>query len=137
MPTSPSHSGTSRRVLVVDDEQTICDLVSKYLSRQGFEVVAVNTGAEALKLVDQSPFDLVILDIALEDSDGLELLSAVKASHPSLPVIMMTGMGFDEELVNEALARNASGYVSKGLPMNQLLMEIHRVIKQSAPPGAQ
>jgi two-component system, NtrC family, response regulator HydG len=133
MPTSPSSGGTSQRVLVVDDETTICDLVGKYLSRQGFEVVAVNSGAEALKVVDGSPFDLMILDIALEDSDGLELLSAVKATHPGLPVIMMTGMGFDEELVKEALSRRASGYVSKTLPMNQLLMEIRRVIKQSAP----
>jgi DNA-binding NarL/FixJ family response regulator len=70
----------------------------------------------------------MILDIALPDADGLELLEKVKTSHPNLPVIMLTGMGFDEDLVSEALAKKASGYVSKTLPLDQLLMEIRRAL---------
>jgi DNA-binding NarL/FixJ family response regulator len=77
--------------------------------------------------------DLMILDIALPDADGLELLESMKAAHPNLPVVMLTGMGFDDELLSEALRRKASGYISKTLPLDQLLMEIRRILKSSEP----
>lgn len=122
-----------QRVLVVDDEEAICALVSTYLTKNGFDVVTAKSGTEALRITENSPVDLMVLDIALAEDDGLELLGEVKEAHPNLPVIMMTGMGFDEELVNEALRKKASGYLSKTLPLNQLLLEIRRVLKQGAP----
>ena len=75
------------------------------------------------------PLNLVILDVPLGDSDGLEILQTLKNAHPNLPVIIMTGIGFDEELLQEAIKKGASGYVSKTLPLDQLLMEVHRTLK--------
>ncbi len=121
----------SQRILVVDDEAPIRELLSSYFLKRGYQVSTAASATEALRALDESPVDLTILDIALADADGLELLESIKKSHPKLPVIILTGMGFDDELLKEALAKKASGYVSKTLPLDQLLMEVRRVISQA------
>ncbi len=118
----------SPHILVVDDEQPICDLLANYFSKRGYQVTTARTGNEALRLTDETPFNLMILDIALADADGLELLETIKNSHSKLPVIILTGMGFDDELLKEALEKKASAYVSKTLPLDQLLLEVRRVL---------
>jgi DNA-binding response OmpR family regulator len=70
---------------------------------------------------------LVVLDIGLGGEDGLNLLCEIKARHPETQVVMLTGMGFVEDLLEEAQEKGADGYVSKGLPMDELLLEIKRV----------
>lgn len=119
-------------ILVVDDEAPICDLLSNFFRKRGYEVSTAATAPEALRLADEVTLHLVILDIALADADGLELLGKVKSAHPNLPVIILTGMGFDDELLQEALQKKASGYVSKTLPLEQLLSEVRRTLKQAA-----
>jgi len=91
-------------------------------------VTTAATGAEALRLVDEVRLHLVIVDVILPDIDGLELLQALRGSHPNLPVLIMTGIGYDEQLLQEALQKGAAGYISKTLPLGQLLMEVHRVL---------
>jgi CheY-like chemotaxis protein len=117
----------SQRILVVDDEAPIRELLSSYFQKRGYAVTAAATGSEAIRALDELPVDVMILDIALADADGLELLETIKQDHPKLPVIILTGMGFDDDLLKEALAKKASGYVSKTLPLDQLLMEVRRV----------
>ncbi|MEW6306194.1 MAG: response regulator [Verrucomicrobiota bacterium] len=119
----------SQHILVVDDEAPICDLLSSFFRKRGYEVSTATSAEEALRLADEIAIQLMILDIALADADGLEVLERVKGSHPNLPVIILTGMGFDEELLKEARSKNASGYVSKTLPLDQLLLEVRRVLK--------
>jgi DNA-binding NtrC family response regulator len=115
-----------QHILVVDDEPPIRDLLSSFFRKHDYEVSTVATGAEALQAVDDKGVEVVILDVLLTDTDGLEVLSQIKAKHPKLPVIMITGIGFDEELLQEALQKGAAGYISKTLPLDQLLMEVHR-----------
>lgn len=117
-----------QHILVVDDEASIRDLLSAYFRKHDYQVTAAATADEALRLVDDQSIQAVILDVLLADTDGLEVLAKIKASHPRLPVIIMTGIGFDEELLQEALQKGASGYVSKTLPLDQLLMEVHRTL---------
>ena len=116
-------------ILVVDDEAPIRDLLSQYFKKRGYEISTAATITEALHGVAELVPDLVILDIALAEGDGLELLESLKASNPSLPVIILTGMGFDEDLLQEARQKGADGYISKTLPLDQLLMEVHRTLK--------
>ena len=99
-----------------------------YLNKHGFEVMTASTGVEAKRLVDEVPFSLVILDIMLAGSDGIAILSELKEAHPQLPIVIMTGIGFDEKLLNKALLNGAAAYVSKTLPLDQLLVEINRVL---------
>jgi len=117
--------------LVVDDEAPIRELLSSYFQKRGYTVSAAANGSEAIRILDELSIDVMILDIALADADGLELLESIKMDHPKLPVIILTGMGFDDELLKEALEKKASGYVSKTLPLDQLLMEVRRVSNQA------
>jgi two-component system nitrogen regulation response regulator NtrX len=115
-------------ILIVDDEAPIRQLLQSYFKKHGYEASAASNETETMKLVDEVPLNLVVLDVLLGDHDGLDLLQTIKQSHPNLPVIIMTGIGFDEELLQEAISKGASGYISKTLPLDQLLMEVHRTL---------
>ncbi len=116
----------SQRILVVDDEPQIRELLSVYLSRQGFHVITATSSDETLAALEQTPVDMVVLDIGLADEDGLKLLEAIKKGRPHLRVVMLTGMGFVEDLLQEAHQKGADGYVSKIVPLDELLMAIKR-----------
>lgn len=121
----------SRNILVVDDETQIRDLLAIYLKRQGFAVVTAATSAETTEKLAQQSFDLVVLDISLAGEDGLSLLAQIKSNHPEIKVIMLTGMGFVEDLLQEAHQKGADGYVSKVLPLDELLLTIQRILRGS------
>lgn len=123
----------SQHILVVDDEAQIRELLSVYLRRQGYKVSVASTGAETLATLGQTPVDLVVLDIGLEHEDGLGLLARIKANHPKVRVVMLTGLGFVEDLLEEALQKGADGYVSKVLALDELLMAIQRLFKPGHP----
>jgi DNA-binding NtrC family response regulator len=115
-------------ILVVDDEASIRQLLQSYFKKHGYQVSVASSASETTKIADEEPLNLVVLDVLLGDQDGLEVLQNLKQAHPSLPVIIMTGIGFDEELLQEAISKGASGYISKTLPLDQLLMEVHRTL---------
>ena len=119
----------SRNILVVDDETQIRDLLGIYLKRQGFAVATAATSEETLQKLAQQPSDLVVLDISLGGEDGLSLLGQIKATYPATKVIMLTGMGFVEDLLQEAHQKGADGYVSKVLPLDELLLTIQRILR--------
>ncbi|MDB6054647.1 MAG: chemotaxis protein CheY [Verrucomicrobiales bacterium] len=118
-----------QRIFVIDDEVPICELLTKFFSKRGYEVSTAHSAEAArVQLADQS-FDLTILDVLLPDTDGLVFLESIKRMHPNMPIVIMTGIGFDEELLQESIQKGASGYISKTLPLDQLLMEVHRILK--------
>jgi DNA-binding NtrC family response regulator len=119
----------SQNILVVDDEAQIRELLSIYLRRQGYEVSTASTAAETLKTLSNTSVDAVVLDIGLANEDGLGLLADIKKAYPSLRVIMLTGMGFVEDLLEEAHQKGADGYVSKILPLDELLMALQRTFR--------
>src|SRR5213594_2971909 len=110
--TSPKPTDMKQHILVVDDESQIRDLLSIYLRKQGYEVSTASTSSETLSCLAGGPVDIVVLDIGLAQEDGLSLLEHLKASHPNVRVIMLTGMGFVEDLLQEAHDKGADGYVS-------------------------
>jgi len=119
----------SQHILVVADESQICDLLAIYLSKQGYKVSTAASSAQTMRLVDENAIDLVVLDIGLAEEDGLKLLPTIKARYPNLRVVMLTGMGFVEELLQEANQKGADGYVSKVLPLEELLLAIQRALR--------
>jgi DNA-binding response OmpR family regulator len=118
-----------QHVLIVDDEEQMRDLLSLYLTRHGYEVSVASTSQETLAIVDQKQVHLVVLDIGLGGEDGMKVLSAIKKRRPDTQVVMLTGMGFVEDLLVEAQQKGADGYVSKGLPMDELLLALQRATK--------
>lgn len=117
-----------QHILVVDDETPVLEMLSSYLKKHGFEVSTANSAEDALRLSEVTPLHLVILDVLLADTDGLELLAQIKSARPKLPIIIATGIGFDEGLLQDALQQGAAGYVSKTQPLDQLLTEVHRTL---------
>lgn len=118
-----------QHILVVDDEPPVRELLASYFKKHGYDVTTAADAMETMRLADEVPLNLVILDVLLPDSDGMEVLEKLKSAHPNLPIIIMTGIGFDEELLQEAIQKGASGYLSKTLPLDQLLMEVRRTLK--------
>jgi two-component system nitrogen regulation response regulator NtrX len=80
-------------ILVVDDEASICQSLSAILTDEGYQVLVAGSGEDAIKSVDNEMPQLVLLDIWLPGIDGLETLKAIKAAHPNVLVIMMSGHG--------------------------------------------
>lgn len=117
-----------QHILVVDDEAAILELLASYLKKHGYEVSTANSAADALSLIEEKYLHLIILDVLLADTDGLELLVQIKALRPRVPVIIATGIGFDDALLQEAVQKGAAGYVSKTQPLEQLLTEVHRTL---------
>jgi DNA-binding response OmpR family regulator len=118
-----------QRILVVDDEPQIRDMLSEYFGSHGFDTLIAEDSQTALKFVQGGNVDVVVLDIGLSEEDGLKVLERIKSDHPDVRVIMLTGMGFVEDLLQEAQQKGADGYVSKVLPLDELLMAIQRILK--------
>jgi putative two-component system response regulator len=100
------------RILVIDDEPAIRNLIVEILQSGGHEVEAVDQFERALALLEYSEFDGVVSDILMPGCSGLDLLDAILARRPSLPVVLVTGAGTYEHL-GQALARGAAGLVTK------------------------
>ncbi len=84
-----------KTLLIVDDEQDTLDYLSYVLPKKGYNVIGVNNGFDALQTMREQHVDLVISDIAMPDMDGYELYSQIKNFDDTIPVIMMTGFGYD------------------------------------------
>jgi DNA-binding response OmpR family regulator len=117
-----------QHILIIDDETSILELLKSYFEKQGYQITLAANASEAMRLAANFGFDLIILDVVLPDADGLEVLQSLKKDHPNTPVIIMTGIGFDEALLQEAKRKGASGYVSKTLPLDKLLSEVRTVL---------
>ncbi len=121
-PTAPKH------LLAIDDEAPILDLLREYLTAQGYRMSTAGNGTEARRIVESDPPDLIISDLQLEETDGLHLIEQLRPLVPDCPVILLTGVLFDAQVVEENLKWKVSAYISKTAPLQQLLQEIRRLI---------
>lgn len=114
-------------ILVVDDEQDICELISGILADEGYETRTALSSSEALAAIADRRPSLIILDIWLQGSelDGLEVLDRIKASDPSLPVIIISGHGNVETAVS-AIKRGAYDFIEKPFQSEHLLLMVER-----------
>ena len=121
----------SAHILFVDDEAPIRETLSLYFKAKGIDVSTAETGDEAVRMIEETPFNLAILDVKLGRENGLDLLDRFKAAHPSLPVIMFTSLGDDLELLTEALAKGAEGYMNKNESVDILIKEVERALQRA------
>jgi len=111
----------SYKVLVVDDEAPVRDLFDNLLKKEGCQVRCVAGGEEALEVISKEDFDVVLLDIKLEGMNGLDVLKKIKELKPKLIVIMLTGFGYVEELIDLAIEYGCAGYIGKNLPVPEII----------------
>jgi adenylate cyclase len=116
-----ARQGAPSRILVVDDHQSNRDLLSRRLTREGHEVVTAETGAEALELVEATPFDLVLLDLLMPGMSGYEVLCRLKASprHFEVPVVMISALDEISSVVR-CIEAGAEDYMPK--PFDPVLL---------------
>jgi|GEM_PF-1510062 len=118
-------------ILLVDDEKIITQSLGSVLVDLGYEVGCVDSGEAALDSFETAVPDLVVSDIRMPGMDGLELLSAMRAHAPDLPVIMITGQG-SEQTASEALKRGACNYLCKPVHVRELVDAIGQIERRIA-----
>ncbi len=118
------------QVLVVDDDQTLRDVLSGYLERAGHETRVASDGTGALAAVSASPPELMVLDLMLPGLDGLEVCRRVRASYPDVPVIMLTALGEAEDRI-AGLEVGADDYVTKPFSPRELVLRIDSVLRRA------
>ncbi len=116
------------RILVVDDEKTITDLVGIYLRNEGYRVTLAYTGADAAREILTNEFDLAVLDIMLPDIDGFELLRTIRAEH-TYPVIMLTARDSQGDKI-EGLSLGADDYVVKPFRPLELVARVKAQLRR-------
>ncbi|MEJ7792194.1 MAG: response regulator transcription factor [Gaiellaceae bacterium] len=121
----------SGSVLLVEDEENLASLVRAYLEQEGYRVIAVVTGAEALRAIETEPVRLVVLDLNLRDMDGLDVCRQIR-TRSSVPVVMLTAR--DEESDRLAgLAQGADDYIGKPFSPRELVARMKAVLRRSEP----
>lgn len=132
MNASSSHSeGQGRKVLVVDDEAPVRELIELYLSKEDFEVIHAADGREALRLNGQHHPDLVILDLMLPGLDGREVCRQIRVNS-SVPIIMLTARSDEVERI-VGLELGADDYVVKPFSPRELVARVKAVLRRGAP----
>lgn len=101
--------------LIVDDNQLLNRYFVRFMHAKGHACAALDSGLHLEAWLELNPCDGLILDIGLPGIDGISLISLVREKYPKLPIIIFTGMGFDQQLMEAAQSAGANGYVSKGL----------------------
>jgi two-component system response regulator GlrR len=118
------------KILVVDDDRNILQVIQMRLESGGYHVTKT-TGAEiALKLAEQEPFDLAMIDLKLDDQDGIQLMQNIRHIIPDLPVIILTAYGTINSAV-EAMKKGAHSYLTKPFDGHELLMQINNCLETS------
>jgi two-component system response regulator ResD len=125
------------RVLVVDDEPIVRDVLARYLSKGGFQVESAEDGEAALAAFEAAPPDLVLLDLMLPRLDGVEVFTRIRADHDT-PVIMLTARGKETDRV-VGLEIGADDYVIKPFSPREVLARVRAVLRRAGvatePPG--
>ena len=121
-----------QRVLVVDDDPTVSDVVRRYLEREGFAVELAGDGQQALDAYAAERPDLVVLDLMLPGIDGLEVCRRLRAQDRTLPVVMLTALGEEADRVL-GLEIGADDYVTKPFSPRELVLRVQSVLRRAAP----
>lgn len=120
-----SGQGAQRlKVLLVDDELGYLEVLQKRMSKRNLEVTPVSSGTEAVRQAREQSFDVAVVDLKMEDMDGIEVLKVLKMMDPKLAVIILTGHG-SEQAAREGMALGAFDYLTKPCELSDLLARIY------------
>jgi putative nucleotidyltransferase with HDIG domain len=117
------------QILIVDDEEVMCSILARRLTREGYTCVTANDGREALQYFYKHPFSLIISDIKMPGMDGLALLKRVKATNPKMMVIMVTA--FPEiDLAVEAMHLGAYDFIIKPADLDLVILSVKKALEK-------
>ena len=119
----------TERILLIEDDQRLAELVKKYLTDAGFSIIAANTGGTGLTLHDRESFDALILDLMLPDMDGLDVCRKIRA-RAQTPILMLTARGEAMDRV-VGLEMGADDYLPKPFEPRELLARLRAILRRS------
>lgn len=119
-------------LLLIDDDQELCELLSSWLSQEGFQVQACHDGVSARRALAQSVPAAVVLDVMLPDGSGLELLKQLRSDHPEMPVVMLSARGEPLDRIL-GLELGADDYLAKPCDPRELTARLRAVLRRSHP----
>lgn len=119
------------KILIIDDDEDLCELVTEYLGVEGFETEAVNDGAAGLTAALSGRYDMAILDVMLPKMNGFEVLRNLRAKS-SLPVLMLTARGDDMERI-VGLETGADDYLPKPFNPRELVARLRAILRRTSP----
>ncbi|MCW2526740.1 MAG: hypothetical protein JWM76_1600 [Pseudonocardiales bacterium] len=122
------------RLLVVDDDSTVAEVVAGYLERAGHAIRRAADGVEALSAVESEVPDLIVLDLMLPKIGGLEVCRLVRTSHPNVSIIMLTALAEEEDRI-AGLELGADDYVTKPFSPRELVLRVESVLRRSSANG--
>jgi len=128
--TEPKTAHAAGRLLVIDDDAELCELVAEYLKPEGFEVEAVNDGEQGIARVLSGEHALIVLDVMLPGLNGFEVLRRIRA-HSSTPVLMLTARGDDVDRI-VGLEIGADDYLPKPFNPRELVARIHAILRRTS-----
>ena len=117
------------RVMIVDDEEVLRDVLEVVLRRDGFDVVLAASGEEALNLLDNEEVDLIILDVMLPGISGIDTLRAIRISNPTLPVVVITAFSSIDGAI-EAMKFGAFHYIPKPFKNEEVVLTVNKALEQ-------
>jgi DNA-binding NtrC family response regulator len=120
--------GKRHKILVVDDDSKMCELLSDVLAGEGFSVTTSGNSTKGLKILEGKEFDLILTDLMMEGKDGLDLLKEAKKVAPETPVVLMTAFGSVESAV-KAMKMGAYDYVTKSGDTDELVLAVKRALE--------
>jgi DNA-binding NtrC family response regulator len=126
------HEFVWRRLLLVDDEQEYVLVLAKRLAKRGYQVTKAFGGSEAIRALRHADYEVAVLDLKMEDMDGLEVLKIFKKMAPEMAVIMLTGHGSDKAAM-EGIEYGAYDYLTKPCELEDLVRKIERACSESLP----
>jgi two-component system response regulator GlrR len=117
-----------KHILVIDDEADIREALTQFLTLKGYRVSAVGTADEAQRIAKEDAPQFIISDLQMEDTDGLVLIEKLKATLPNVPVMLLTGVAFDPEVVRENISKKVSSYMGKTTSLHEIVREVRRLL---------
>lgn len=123
-----THPASKKHILIVDDEAEIRNLLGEFLSYRGYEITVVPSAAEAQRTVEKTHPNLIIADLQLDESDGLQMIDQLKVKVPHTPVMLLTGTFFEPQIVREVLGKKVASYLHKPSPLARILTEVQALI---------
>lgn len=122
----------SQRILLVEDEESIRDLIKLNLEIEGYEVVCLDNGKDVVKTYNQEHFDLILLDVMLPEVDGFQVCEQIRLIDIHIPILMLTAKDAQSDKLT-GLKKGADDYLTKPFNLEELLLRIEKLIRRSNP----
>lgn len=118
-----------KKILIIEDDLLISSLVQFRLNKEGYQTIVVKDGNEGIEAIDENNLDLIITDVMMPFRSGIEVIHYARKNKPDTPVIVLSSLGEEEEVVLEAFNLGVVDFIPKPFNPNELAIRVKRILK--------